>query len=308
MRAPKCRAKPKGAVCLSGGAAARKARAILMSRLLPASFLALVACAGGTQNPGGQGEDQAPMPSCSVTADGAIAPDEMPLVPGIAVRYVRNSIDAPVDFDLQGAADASLGRWWDFSEGPSDIGATLVTADPAAAWYGGLFPGATFAAPISIELPQLVGVYRWESDADGGGELQLLGLTTDQEQEPAATTLVRYDEPVTTLRLPMSEGDTWGQQATFRDALIAGVPNQGVEDYLFEVDATGGAALEGGIEVEEVVRLRSQVTATYAVSLGESTTALHRLSWYAPCFGEIASVSGSSEELSPADELRRYYP
>lgn len=279
-----------------------------MRCFVPALCLGLVACTGGTQNPGGQGTDQSPMPSCGVTADGALWPDEMPLVPDIAVRYARNAVGAPVDFDVDGVADAELGRWWDFSEGPADVGATLVTADPSLAWYADLFPGATFAAPMLVELPQLVGVYRWEPDAVGGGELQLLGLTTEQEQEPAARTLVRYDEPVTTLRLPMAEGDSWGQQATFRDAVIAGVPNQGVEDYLFEVDASGGAALEGDIEVEQVLRLRSQVTATYAVSLGEPTTTSHRLSWYAPCFGEIASVSGADAELAPADELRRYYP
>jgi hypothetical protein len=271
-------------------------------------LLGLVACTGATQNPGGQGADQTPLPSCSVTADGALSPDELPLVPGIAVRYARNALGAAVEFDVQGAADAELGRWWDFSEGPADIGATLVTADPAEAWYADLFPGATFAAPMLVELPELVGVYRWAPDAGGGGELLLLGLTTAQEQDPAATTLIRYDEPVTTLRLPMAVGDTWGQQATYRDALVAGVPNQGVEDYLFEVDAAGGAALEGDVEVEEVLRLRSSVTATYAVSLGGSTTTLHRLSWYAPCFGEIASASGGDSSLSPADELRRYYP
>lgn len=278
-----------------------------MRLLLPLLCLALAAC-GGVTNPGGQGGEQTPMPSCELTADGAITPGELPLVPGVAVRYARNEPGTTVDFDVAGASDAEVGRWWDFSDGPADVGATLVTLDPAAAWYADLFEDATFAAPMLVELPQLIGVYRWVAEADGGGELQLLGLTTSEEQPPESTTLVRYDEPVTTLRLPMSEGDTWGQQATFRDGIVAGIPNQGVEDYLFEVDASGGAALEGGIEVEQVLRLRSQVTATYAVSLGAPTSSIHRLSWYAPCFGEIASVSGADEALALPDELRRFYP
>jgi hypothetical protein len=268
---------------------------------------AALGCGPATQNPGGQGEPGTAIPSCEIEADGLLSPDEMPLAPDIAIRYVRNEPGTTVDVDLDGEpwGDARL---WDFSEGPADVGSTLVTADPTVAWYADEFPDATFAAPLLVELPELLAVQRWAPDGAGGGELQLLGLATTTEQEPASTTLVRYDAPVTLLRLPMAVGDVWGQQATFRDARIAGIPNAGVEDYLFEVESAGSAVLPNGIEVDEVLRVRSRVDATYAIALGEPTSSLHRLSWYAPCFGEIASVSGGDEGLQPADELRRYYP
>lgn len=271
------------------------------------ALLSLGAC-GGTQNPGGQGGQGIPVPDCAIEADGEIAGEELPLLPGIAVRYARNEPGTEVSFDFDGSPGPGGGRWWDFSDGPADVGSTFVTRDPAGDHYRALFPTATFAVPMLVEMPQLLGVYRWRPDAGGGGELQLLGLTTEQEPAPAARTLVRYDEPVTALRLPLREGESWGQQATFRDAVVAGVPNQGVEDWSFEVDAAGGATLPGGLEVEQVLRVRSRVDATYAVALGPPRTTLHRLSWYAPCFGEIAGISGPEEDLEPAAEMRRYYP
>jgi len=244
------------------------------------------------------------VPNCRIDADDEITADELPIVPGLSARYVRN---LPGTLVAVPAADAAGddGVVWDFSEGPDDVGATFRTLDASEAWFSAIFPDADFASPLLVETPELVGVYRLDEAA---GELLLLGVTTSVEVPAASRTLVVYDEPVLTLRLPLTEGATWGQQATFRDAVIAGVPNAGVEDWFFEVDAVGAAQLPGGITVEQVMRVRSSVHRVAAVSLGEPSTELHKLLWMAPCFGEVASATAGAPITDSADELRRYLP
>ncbi len=60
--------------------------------------------------------------------------------------------------------------------------------------------------------------------------------------------------------------------------------------------------------MDEVLRIRSSVRRTTAVSLGTPTTELHKLLWTAPCFGEVGSVTSSATISGPVDELRRYLP
>lgn len=272
------------------------------SSLLTA-LVAMAACTSGVQNPVGD-ERPPPVPECSIVADDALTVEELPLVPGISARYVRNLPGTQVVFNIDGTESDGI-RTWDFSEGPADVGATFVTLDPAEQWFSAVFPEADLAAPMLVESPELLGVYAVDEAA---GELLLLGVTTATEVPPEQQTRIIYDEPVVALRLPLLEGQTWGQQATFRDAVIAGIPNSGVEDFLFTVDASGTARLEAGIEVEQVLRVRSSVTRTLTVSLGDPTSQLHKAVWMAPCFGDLASVTSTGADLDPAEELRRYFP
>ena len=265
----------------------------------------LLACTPGPTNPDVSEPVGPPVPECRIDADGQLSADELPLQPGISVRYVRNEPGTTVSFPPDGAVGDAGARIWDFTEGPAEVGATLTTLDPAEHWFGPLFPDADLASPLLVESPELVGVYQYAPEE---GELRLLGVTTATEQPPERKTLIIYDEPVVALRLPLTEGATWGQQATFRDAVIAGLPNAGVEDWHVEGDAAGAARLRGDVEVRQVLRVRSSVHRTLAVALGEPSTALHKIVWMAPCFGDIASLSGADATLQPADELRRYYP
>lgn len=276
-----------------------------MNRFALSVACLLSACSAGPTNPEPEEPAAPPVPECRIEADGELSADELPLVPGISVRYVRNEPGTQVEFAPDGEGEGADARLWDFSTGPTEVGATLTTQDPADAWFGALFPEADLASPLLVESPELVGVYRYAVEQ---GELQLLGVTTATEMPPEQRTLIIYDEPVVALRLPLTQGATWGQQATFRDAVIAGVPNAGVEDWYFEVDAAGSARLRGDLEIEQVLRIRSSVHRTLAIALGEPTTELHKLVWMAPCFGEVASLTGSDATLQPADELRRYYP
>ncbi len=248
----------------------------------------LAGCAGPV-NPEPEGDGPAAVvPDCSITADDAITSDEWPLVPGIAATYVRNAPGEAFTFPPGG----------DFRDGPDGAGATFVTKDPADAWYAAWFPGAEIASPLLVETPELVGVYRFDEAA---GELLLLGVTTKTEVPAAQRTLIVYDEPVVTMRFPLTPGLTWGQTATFRDATIAGVPNAGVEDWHFAVaDDVTAATLPGDIGVEQVLVVTSTLTRTAAVSLGQPTMTTERESWMAPCFGEIAGRSD--------DEYRRLVP
>ncbi len=279
-------------------------RNVFLGALRPL-LLALLVSGCGTSVPADD-PGEPPLPECTADLDGVMTLDEMPVVTGLEVRYARNTPGEPVEVDVDGELATDGGRLWDFSDGPADVGATLVLQDPAELSGAGLFPDATYAAPMLVESPDLLGWFR----LDDGDEptLSMLGMATRDEVDPASRTVVVYDEPLVLYRYPFGVGDAWEQTVTYRDALAYGIPNQGSEHYRFDVDAHGTVRLPGGVEVSDVLRVRVQVVQTLALAAGQHTQTFHQLIWVRPCFGELARVVGTDPEFSTADELRRYYP
>jgi hypothetical protein len=247
-----------------------------------------------------------PLAECSAELDGIMTADEMPVVTGLEVRYVRNLPGERVEVDVEGELASDGGRLWDFSDGPADVGATLVLEHPADLTSPERFSDATYAAPMLVESADLLGWFR----LDGGDEttLSMLGMATTEAVPPASRTEVVYDEPLVLYRFPFTVGDTWSQTVTYRDAVAFGIPNQGVEVYEFEVDGRGTVRLPGGVEVSDVLRVRVQVDQTLAVAAGEHTRTYHQMLWVRPCFGELARVVSDDPSFATVDELRRYYP
>lgn len=239
------------------------------------------------------------MPACRSEADGLITADELPTAIGVRVRFAANQPGE--DWPTLPGPGAGFDR--DFSEGPAEIGATFEVVDAADAWWSAAFPSATHAVPTSVELPGLLGVY--EASAD---RLDLLGYVTAEPQDAARTTELHYDEPVTVLQLPLQPGLRWGQQASFRGAVIAGVPEQGVEDWEFEVGDLETALLPDGTEIHEVLPVSGRLEQNFAIAVGQPTRTTWSRAWMAPCFGEIASVQSDNEALEPLQVFRRYYP
>ena len=264
----------------------------------------LVATGCGDSVPTDGGE--APLPQCVADLDGVISMDELPFAPGVEVRYVRNALDQPVTFDVEGLDDGEGGVLWDFSGGATDIGATLELLDPLDAPHGDLFPDASHAVPLTLEWPDLLGYFR--VDESPTEQLVLLGMATGEDASAASRTLVVYDEPLVLYRFPLALGDSWEQTVTYSDAVTAGIPNQGVERYSFEVDRIGSARLEGNVEVDDVLRVRVELAQTLAVAIGEPGFGLHQLLWVRPCFGELARAVSSAPDFEQLDELRRFYP
>ena len=268
-------------------------------------LLTLLATGCGTSVPADD-PGEPPLAECTADLDGVMSFDEMPVVTGIEVRYVRNLPGAPVEVDVEGELATEGGRLWDFSDGPADVGATLVLQEPGELTASDLFPDATYAAPMLIESPDLMGWFR----VDDGDEptLSMLGMATRDGVDPASRTVVVYDEPLVLYRYPFGVGDAWEQTVTYRDALAYGIPNQGVEHYHVEVDARGTARLPGGVEVSDVLRVRVQVDQTLALAAGGHTQTFHQLLWVRPCFGELARVVSADPDFATVDEFRRYYP
>jgi len=245
-----------------------------------ALVLLLMACEGVPADGGGD----PPIPECTADLDGAITADELPLAPGVAVRYARNEPGEPVTFDVDGVDQGDGTVLWDFSEGPRDVGATLTLLDPAEAGVLDAFPTATYAVPLIVETPDLLGVFQLDPGDEGDAALSMLGLVTVDGVAPGARTHVHYDEPLALYRFPLEPGDAWEQTVTYRDAVAYGIPNQGVETYRVEVEQT------------------------LAIAQGDPTRTVHQLLWVRPCFGEIARAVSADPTFSQIDELRRYDP
>lgn len=268
---------------------------VARGRLLAAGAGLLLGCGPGVD----PGEGGGLLPDCAAEVDGRIDRDELPLAPGIRSTLVRNHPLEPVDA-LPGPVD---GVDRDFSEGPEDRGITFALVEPAEAWWADRFPSATHAAPVGVDLPDLLGVYRSDEDA-----LWLLGLITAEAIDAAQETELRYDEPVAVLRFPVIPGLVWGQTATWSDAVVAGVPNQGVEDWSFSVGEAETARLPGGAELREVLPVDVRLEQRLALAVGASSRTTYRRAWFAGCFGEVASVASADPSLLPADEYRRLLP
>jgi hypothetical protein len=277
-----------------------------MTRILPLTMAALVLGCGPSvpaDDPGA-----APLPECTADLDGAISLDELPLAPGIDVRYTRNAVGEPIAADPDGLDDGDGERVWDFSAGADAIGATLSLIDPAAAPHADLFPDATYVAPLALETPDLLGWFRLDEHGDGSGELLMLGMATAEGVASASRTEVVYDEPLVLYRFPFAVGDSWEQTVSYRDAVAFGIPEQGSEHYRFEVDAAGTVRLPGGIEVSHALRVRVDVDQTLAIAQGAHTRSVHQLLWVRPCFGELGRMVSTDPTFATVDEFRRYYP
>ena len=268
-----------------------------MRRVLVLLTLTLTAC-DGPINPGGQGSGVPTLPSCVAEVDGVLAADEVGVAVDIPVTYVRNAPGTSVAFDPE-PRDVDGVRTWDLQDGPEDVRLTLAAAAHAEAPY---------AVPSALEWPELLTLFDVVEHEDAV-ELRALGLASDGASMNEETRL-RYDTPVTTLRAPIAVGDSWGGQATFRDARLAGIPNAGVEDWTFEVVDTADALLPGGLRVRDVLAIRVTTTRTLAVAAGlpDNRQTTHMIQLIAPCAGELARAVGPDAALTSVDELRRLLP
>ncbi len=269
--------------------------------------LLLAGCAGPV-NPGGAGATVPSAPDCVAQIDGALSVEELALAPGIAATYVRNANGTPTSFDPDPVLDDDGIRVWDLSEGPDDVRATLALQE-ASGWPATVAPSAQYTIPAALEYPDLLTLLD-VVDGAGARELRAVGLATRSQEPLEAQVRLVYDEPVTLLRAPITVGDSWGGQARFRDARLAGIPNAGVEDWTFEVVDQADAILPGGARVRDVLAIRVSTTRTLAVAAGlpSNQQTRYMLQLFAPCVGELARAVGPDPDLTLVDELRRLEP
>ena len=216
---------------------------------------------------------------CEGDNDAVIDADELPWGTGVSVPYLANHEGTTVSVQPQGS-----------------LAVELDLVDPAGLWFAEHFPSASYAAPLFAHDLDLLGVI----EADDAG-FALLGLASREESPAEGQTLVVYDEPVDTYTFPLELGSSWSAETSFRDALIQGVANAGDESYLFEVDALGTVLLPG-FELENVLRVRVEVSQSFTVSTGDNPVESIRYVYLRECFGELARITSQSGETDPGFE------
>ncbi len=238
---------------------------------------------------------------CEGDNDGSISASELPVATGLSVPYLANAAGTTVVTDPHGQQDETS-TTWDFTSAPGTLTVDFPMLDPGGLWFDSHFPDADFAAPLFAHEPLLLGVISASEH-----ELSMLGLASREEAPAEGQTLVVYDQPVKVYDLPLELGTQWESSGSFNDAVIAGVPNAGLEDYSFEVDAIGTLLLPG-YALENTLRLHVELTQTFAVSSGDNTVESQRYLYLRECFGELARITSLPGETSPdfveASELR----
>lgn len=271
-----------------------------MRALLPVAVL-LAACSSGNPDLGDTGTDPLIF-SCEGDHDGAIDALEMEAVPGMSVPYLANATGSTAPVDVEGELVQGV-TTWNLTEGPSAVHVEFDILDPSTQWWSSEFPTASHAVPLSAHDPDLLAIYASSDQA-----VHLLGLASRTESPSQGRTLLVYEEPVQMVRFPLTLGSSWTAESSFRDAEIYGVKNAGEESYAFEVDRSGTALLPG-YAIEDTLRLRVDLSQTFAISTTEPTVTSIQYIWVRECLGELGRAISLPDEENPAfteaSELRR---
>lgn len=245
--------------------------------------------AGGQGAGGGAGGSL-----CGQNGDFVVERAEITLLPGLTANFMT-ALDAT--FDTAGQP-GDQGRVWDLSGNfGGDHLALIQTLSIEGAWYAALFPGATYAAPLS-DTSELLGVFEATEQA-----LLLRGVVS--KTDGLTRTEVTYDPPAVILSFPLSEGSSWSSTSTV-SGLVDGFVSTYVETYDSEVDARGELATPYG--TFDVVRVGTVLTRT----IGVVPTVTKTFAFVAECFGTVAKITSQAGEqgveFTSAAELSRLSP
>ncbi len=260
-----------------------------------------LACSPGNPDIVDTGPDTEWIYDCEGDNDGVIQVDELPWATGVGVPYLANAEGRTVSVQPAGELVDGV-TTWDFTDGPDALSVELDLVDPSGQWFAEHFPDASYAAPLFAHELDVLAVFATYDD-----RFEMLGLASRFEAPANERTLLVYEEPVEVYRFPLELGSSWTAEASFRDATLYGVTNAGEETYDFEVDAIGTLLLPG-FTMENTLRLRVDVSQTFAVSSGDNPVLSVRHLYLRECFGELAritSLPGETEvEFEEASELR----
>lgn len=249
----------------------------------------------GGDSEGGAGAGQGGGAVCAPNGDGTITREEVPLLVGIAAKYEATS-NVPVDTAGSEGPDGS--RVWKLDGSmPGDHLVVAETLDPANAWWGAKFAGATYGARLAEDY-DLIGVFRATGDA-----LLLVGVVSPDDG--ALRTELVYDPPAKVLAFPMQDGSTWTTTSNVTGQL-EGVLSFYSETYDSTVDAHG--SLSTPYADFEVLRVRVERTRL----VGAVPTTQRTFAFVTECFGSVATIASKENELAvefpTAAAVRRLSP
>ncbi len=231
---------------------------------------------------------------CIPNLDGTLVASELPVALGVTARN-RLVFNRPVDLD--GGVNGAGQRVWDWGWTAAGETALAVTAEPIASkWYAAEFPGAQFAVAFDVG-GYLDGVYAKESDG-----LYLLGLASRLQNPTQGQTILRYDQPVKTVPLPLQVGATWQAVGKVSNGKLYGMGYAGVDTYESTADLSGRLILPD-LSVDQAVRVVTTVTANPVVG---QAVVKQQVSFFCECLGEVARAVGNDLlGKGQAQELRR---
>ncbi|MFH1466438.1 MAG: hypothetical protein ABIO70_18790 [Pseudomonadota bacterium] len=269
--------------------------------LLALALLSLWACSPGNPDLHDSGPEEPWTWDCESDGDGTITSSELPWATGVSVPYRANTAGHTATVAPDGVEQGGV-TTWDFTASPGQLEVDFDLLDPAGLWCAGAFPSADYASPLFAHEIDLLAFIEVEDDG-----FRMLGLASREEQPAEGQTLLVYDEPVVVERLPLSLGTSWTASASFSGAIIQGVANQGTEEYAFEVDRQGTLLLPG-FSIEKALRLRVDVSQTFAVTSGENPVESVRFLYLKECLGELARITSLPGEtgatFTEASEFR----
>ncbi len=232
-------------------------------------------------------------PLCSGNNDGVIARNELAFPVGVSVSYLSNPANTTVMVAPDGTATAS-GPQWDLTSTAGDVH-KLTLLDVSQQWFGASFPNASYATVTDIASDTL-GIFRVTDTA-----LLILGYASETPNQ----TLLVYDQPIESLRFPVSVGQSWVSSAHIVNGMLNGMPYAGLDTYQISVDADGTAVLPF---LSFAHTLRVHVDLTQTVPGGFSVRRIQYL-FFHECYGElgrmVSTPGETNESFSNAAEFRR---
>jgi hypothetical protein len=232
-------------------------------------------------------------PACTPNNDGVIARSELQLRAGLAARYLVNPVGTTVTVAPEGRATPN-GPEWDFTSTAGEVvELSLIPVDTA--WFAASFPGATYATVTDLGSRTL-GIFRVTDSA-----LEIMGYASEQPNQ----TLLVYDRPIQSLKLPIQLGDGWISTGRVTNGKLNGQPFASTDTYRISVDARGTAQLPY-LTLDGTLRIQVQLTQTLPGGL--PVTRIQYL-FFHECAGEVGRMASPPGETNPdfttAAELRR---
>jgi hypothetical protein len=232
-------------------------------------------------------------PACTPNNDGEIARSELQLRAGLSARYLVNPVGTTVTVNPDGRATAT-GPEWDLTSTAGDV-VELNLVDVSTAWFASSFPGASYATVTDLGSRTL-GVFRVTD-----GAIEILGYASEQPNQ----TLLVYDRPILSAKLPIRLGDGWVSTGRVVNGRLNGQPFASTDTYRVSVDARGTAQLPY-LTLDGTLRIQVQLTQTLPGGL--PITRIQHL-FFHECAGEVGRMASPPGETNPsfttAAELRR---
>lgn len=243
--------------------------------------------------------------ACAGAWDAVLTSEELPLVLDTPLRvWSAGREDAPAAVDLVGAPDEAGVQTWDFSAPRTDDRSWSLTARSLDdTWFGAEFADAFPAATARVPLDDTGEL--WAVLARDESHLRLLGVASEETGE----TLLRYDPPVDTLRLPLRVGDAWRTESDVTGT-FEGNPFYVSRDIIdVEVRAEGRVQTPAGTYPVLQLRTRTESRVVVPWFPFEQVYPRWQHAFYTACLGQVAYALGPLGDdvanFPTAAELRR---